>query len=214
MTHSPHRRPGVSYARALRASVLAGVALLLAGVVGLALLGPAGGRTGGQDQAAPLDPDDARLVAEGQAIYARACAVCHGARLEGHPSWQPGTSGGLAPPLDASGPVPRRSDAELFALTKEGTGGGMPAFGGTLSDSEIRAVLSYVKRSWTSLTEGGAEGAESRRAGGPGSGGSGGSGEPGSGEPWSGGPEGRRAGERRAGGPEGRGAESRANAER
>jgi mono/diheme cytochrome c family protein len=150
MDHSPRRRPGGSYARALRAAAIGGVALLMAGVTAFGLLGTPGGRAGqgGERRTAPLDPQDARLVAQGREVYARSCAVCHGALLEGHPSWQEGAANGLASPLDASGPSPGKSDAELLTITRDGSASGMPAFGGALSDEEIRAVLSYIKSTW------------------------------------------------------------------
>ena len=105
-----------------------------------------------------LRPDDAALVARGEAVYREACAACHGAELEGEPNWRErGDDGRLpAPPHDASGHTWHHADALLFQLTKLGpaalAGGGyesdMPGFEGTLSDDEILAVLSYIKSRW------------------------------------------------------------------
>jgi mono/diheme cytochrome c family protein len=61
-----------------------------------------------------------------------------------------------APPHDASGHTWHHPDRVLFDITKRGTaavvGGGyesgMPGFGGTLTDAEIRATLAYIKSTW------------------------------------------------------------------
>ncbi len=100
----------------------------------------------------------ADIVAQGRQIYADQCAACHGADLEGQPDWRtPLASGRLpAPPHDAGGHTWHHHDDVLFRIVKEGTaaiiGGGyesdMPGFADVLSDSEIRAVLDYIKSTW------------------------------------------------------------------
>jgi S-disulfanyl-L-cysteine oxidoreductase SoxD len=108
----------------------------------------------------PADPDDARQVARGKAIYDQSCGACHGARLEGQPNWQQKLPNGRmpAPPHDASGHTWHHPDEVLFGITKYGLVPGkyappkyqsdMAAFGGALSDDEIWAVLAYLKSSW------------------------------------------------------------------
>ncbi|WP_227418488.1 c-type cytochrome [Roseitranquillus sediminis] len=101
---------------------------------------------------------DAKVIAQGRAIYEAQCAACHGAELEGQPDWRsPLPSGRLpAPPHDASGHTWHHPDEVLFRIVKEGTaavvGGGyesdMPGFGDVLTDAEIRAVLAYIKSTW------------------------------------------------------------------
>ena len=103
-------------------------------------------------------PFRSEAAADGRAIYAAQCAACHGAELEGQPDWQTRLASGRlpAPPHDASGHTWHHPDGVLFRIVKEGTaavvGGGyasdMPAFGGILSDDEIRAVLAYIKGTW------------------------------------------------------------------
>ena len=106
-----------------------------------------------------LRPDDAKLVALGQKVYATQCAACHGQRLEGQPNWrQRGADGRLpAPPHDASGHTWHHPDDLLFRITKYGVvkavdlkdyDSAMPAFEGRLSDEEIVAVLSWIKSQW------------------------------------------------------------------
>lgn len=105
------------------------------------------------------DPRDAQQVALGETIYRQHCASCHGARLEGQPDWRTRKPDGRlpAPPHDATGHTWHHTDEELFRITKsglkpplapEGYQSDMPAFGGVLSDAEIRAVLAYIKSRW------------------------------------------------------------------
>jgi mono/diheme cytochrome c family protein len=126
--------------------VIAGAALLLLG----------GAAAGVLDDRRPVN--DAQQVERGAALYARACASCHGRNLEGQPDWRrPLPDGGLpAPPHDESGHTWHHPDEVLFRITKFGGAAeappgfksNMPAFAGVLSDDEIRAVLAYIKRSW------------------------------------------------------------------
>lgn len=104
------------------------------------------------------DADNAELVALGRQVYARECAGCHGARLEGQPNWQSRLpDGGFpAPPHDETGHTWHHPDGVLFAITKfggqavsvPGFKSNMPAFGDRLSEREIWAVLSYIKSRW------------------------------------------------------------------
>ena len=108
--------------------------------------------------AVALAPGDAATVALGQAIYAEHCAVCHGADLEGQPSWRQRNADGRlpAPPHDETGHTWHHPDIQLFRLTKYGPAGlaggsyesDMPAYADTLTDDEILAVLSYIKSTW------------------------------------------------------------------
>ncbi|CAO3408218.1 Cytochrome c family protein [Azospirillum largimobile] len=91
-------------------------------------------------------------------MYAEQCASCHGARLEGQPNWQSRKPDGRlpAPPHDASGHTWHHPDADLFKITKQGIAAfappdyssDMPAFGNSLSDADIWAVLAFIKSSW------------------------------------------------------------------
>lgn len=100
-------------------------------------------------------------LALGEKVYAQHCASCHGVKLEGQPEWRkPLASGRMpAPPHDDSGHTWHHSDEVLFGITKHGLvppyappgyQSDMPAFGGVLSDREIRAVLSYIASHWSS----------------------------------------------------------------
>lgn len=97
-------------------------------------------------------------LARGEAIYAEACASCHGARLEGQPDWRsPGPDGRLpAPPHDATGHTWHHADRVLLDITMRGTaavvGGGyesaMPGFAGRYSEDALRDVLEWIKTQW------------------------------------------------------------------
>jgi mono/diheme cytochrome c family protein len=96
-------------------------------------------------------------VALGQEVYAQGCASCHGANLEGQPDWRRRLENGRmpAPPHDETGHTWHHADRHLFTITKEGVGAvvpgyesDMPAFGDSLTDAEIRAVLAYIKSTW------------------------------------------------------------------
>ncbi|RSK32311.1 c-type cytochrome [Rhodovulum iodosum] len=110
---------------------------------------------------ATSDADDGALapdLARGQAIYAQACASCHGAALEGQIDWRSrGPDGRLpAPPHDATGHTWHHSDRVLLDITMRGTaavvGGGyesnMPGFADIYSEDELRDVLEWIKTQW------------------------------------------------------------------
>lgn len=103
--------------------------------------------------------DDKPNLKRGGAIYAEACAACHGANLEGQQAdWRmPGPDGRLtAPPHDASGHTWHHPDRVLMDITMRGTaavvGGGyesnMPGFGDVYSKDELRDVLEWIKTHW------------------------------------------------------------------
>ena len=106
------------------------------------------------------DPAEIALGAE---VYAKHCAACHWAKLEGHPNWQQKLPNGRwpAPPHDDTGHTWHHSDKWLFEVVEKGmmppyaTRGqqsDMPAFGDRLSNTEIRAVLAYIKSHWSEET--------------------------------------------------------------
>jgi mono/diheme cytochrome c family protein len=104
--------------------------------------------------------DSRQELARGEKLYAQHCAACHGAKLEGEPEWRTRLADGRfrAPPHDDSGHTWHHPDEVLFGITKHGMvppyapagyQNNMPAFAGTLSDDEIRAVLAFIKSRWS-----------------------------------------------------------------
>jgi mono/diheme cytochrome c family protein len=105
-----------------------------------------------------IDHTDAAQVARGRALYEQHCASCHGRNLEGQPDWQSRNAQGRLPaaPHDETGHTWHHDDLVLFEVTKYGMTKHAPAgyesdmlaFGGTLSDQDIVAVLAYIKSRW------------------------------------------------------------------
>lgn len=105
--------------------------------------------------AAGAPPPPADIVSRGAAVYAVHCASCHGAHLEGQPDWKRSLPDGSlpAPPHDTSGHTWHHGDGELLRIIGQGgtiymPNSTMPGFAGTLSDDEMRAVLTFIKTSW------------------------------------------------------------------
>ena len=83
--------------------------------------------------AAPAEDDELVL---GQDIYARSCGSCHGA----------GGGGGIGPKLAGQVAEKYPDVADHRAVVVDGISGkNMPAFGGTLTDEEIDAVVRYER---------------------------------------------------------------------
>src|SRR3954468_18019269 len=70
--------------------------------------------------------------ANGAVVFKANCGSCHTLSAAG-------TSGSFGPNLDQTS----LSASDIEAKVRDG-GGGMPAFGGQLSDAEIKAVAAYV----------------------------------------------------------------------
>lgn len=149
MSLAPRKIP--PWRNRLGLGLLAAAVIFLAGAIVYAML---------TEDKARANPDDIEQVSHGKAVYARYCAACHGANLEGQPNWQTRLPNGRmpAPPHDASGHTWHHPDSVLFGITKYGLVPGkyappgyesdMPAFGRQLSDPEIWAVLAYIKSTW------------------------------------------------------------------
>jgi mono/diheme cytochrome c family protein len=97
------------------------------------------------------------VAQDGRALYVEHCASCHGAQLEGQPDWMERNADGLlpAPPHDATGHTWHHSDRQLVRIVRDGLATiapgyrtSMQPFGSILDDSEIKAVLDYIKSTW------------------------------------------------------------------
>lgn len=117
-----------------------------------------GYRLSAGDDGGKIDSTNPSLVNAGRTIYEQHCAACHGQELEGQPHWRTRLPTGRlpAPPHDASGHTWHHPASVLFSITKKGVEAhtppgyesDMPSFSGVLSDSDIWAVLSYIKSTW------------------------------------------------------------------
>lgn len=152
---SRRRRPARRHRRQRRRR---DITLIVLGVVGVGIVAIFALRGPTETVMQRGNLSQAELVTSGQSIYARHCASCHGDSLEGQPNWKrPLPTGGYpAPPHNATGHTWHHSDQLLFKITKYGGQASagpkfrsnMPGFKGVLSDTEIWAVLTYIKSRW------------------------------------------------------------------
>lgn len=113
-------------------------------------------------QSTMVQPQDVDIE-NGEVLYAKACASCHGVLLEGQKDWRQESESGVfpAPPHDETGHSWHHGDRLLFTYTKfggeaifaakgiEGVKSNMPGFGKTLSDQEIWDILAFIKSTWS-----------------------------------------------------------------
>ena len=86
----------------------------------------------------------ADLVARGEKVYTANCAACHQAN---------GKGAGPIKALDGSPIVLDADMSKQLAIVHNGSAGGaMPAWKGTLSPTEIAAVITYTKNAWSNKT--------------------------------------------------------------
>ena len=112
---------------------------------------------------AQANPDDVKQVTRGKKVYDRFCAYCHGSNLEGQANWRDRKPNGRlpAPPHDETGHTWHHPDDLLFGIVKygfvppygpKGYETDKPAWGETLKDDDIWAVLAYIKSRWPAET--------------------------------------------------------------
>jgi mono/diheme cytochrome c family protein len=106
----------------------------IAGV--LALVGSAGISVAAEVQLAQA-ADQATLTREGQPLYVRNCAVCHGQQGQGD----------MGPKLALSEFI-KSAPALVSQILNGEEGHGMPPFKDTLNDRQIAAISTYVRNSW------------------------------------------------------------------
>jgi len=93
----------------------------------------------------------AAVAAQGKKVYESVCGICHGNDGAGKP--------GQAPPLAGSEWVIAKGDNRLVHIPLQGLAGAitvggkdwnlnMAAMGVALSDSDLAAVLTYIRSSW------------------------------------------------------------------
>jgi mono/diheme cytochrome c family protein len=141
------------------------VAVIFLCIVGVLLIQPAC-RDGqfdnlsGEESSVPANlPHLASESVElGELIYAQHCASCHGLDLEGEANWkEPNPDDSFrAPPHDASGHTWHHGDAQLLEAIQRGGAripakfgsSQMPGYAGTLTETEMIAVLDYIKSTW------------------------------------------------------------------
>jgi mono/diheme cytochrome c family protein len=90
----------------------------------------------------PLTPDERLRFDKGRQVYSNICQACHMPDGRGQTR--------VAPSLVGSSLVlaPGEVTARILLQGKEGTIGLMPPLGGVLSDDDVAAVLTYIRRDW------------------------------------------------------------------
>jgi mono/diheme cytochrome c family protein len=90
----------------------------------------------------PLTADEQKRFAAGREIYSNVCAGCHQADGRGKEK--------MAPSLIGSRYVVGNAavTARILLAGKEGAGGMMPPFAASLTDEQIAAVITYLRREW------------------------------------------------------------------
>lgn len=96
---------------------------------------------------------EAAMVERGNSLFQQNCARCHGSNAEGTREWKKTDANGNypPPPLDGNAHAWHHSIPQLAKYIKEGSlkiGGVMPAFGETLSDQDVLAVIAYFQSKW------------------------------------------------------------------
>ncbi len=108
---------------------------------------------GNQTNMPGRSPRENEQIVAGKALYEQSCAACHGVNGEGQPNWTTPDENGVypAPPHTADGHTWHHPDSIL--LETIANGGSMPnstmlAFGEQLTETEMEAILAYVKTFW------------------------------------------------------------------
>jgi len=102
----------------------------------------------------PVPTLAANRVAQGKDLYAQQCASCHGAALQGVPDWKTRLADGSLPPPphDSSGHTWHHEDSLLITIIANGGdpkyNSKMPAFTGKLTETQMIAILAFIKSSW------------------------------------------------------------------
>lgn len=100
------------------------------------------GKPGDRTAVAPLTPQELQRFEAGREIYQTLCAACHQPDGRGREK--------LAPSLIGSefAVGPAGVAVRIVLNGKEGTTGLMPPIGAGLSDDQIAAALTYIRREW------------------------------------------------------------------
>ena len=104
---------------------------------------------GDEKQPAPVAQSDPQMKA-GEAIYRDTCSACHGTAGKGVPSLFPSLT--KAPQVHAPDPTSNirvvLRGVRSVATKAEPTAPAMPSFAWQLNDTQVAAVLTYIRNSW------------------------------------------------------------------
>jgi len=101
---------------------------------------------------------DPELIHQGEILFTRHCASCHGQRAEGDPQWRHRLADGSypPPPLNGSGHAWHHSHDMLRQMIRDGSQpsadgapvGHMPPWRDTLSVHDIDAIIAWFQSLW------------------------------------------------------------------
>ncbi len=97
---------------------------------------------------------DFATVVRGAKLFQQYCTACHGKRANGPPpEWLPlGNSKSRPPALNGNGHTWHHPARDLILMVTQGTvarGGGMPAWGGALTEKQIVDIISWLQSRWS-----------------------------------------------------------------
>lgn len=89
-------------------------------------------------------------AAAGEKVYTTNCSSCHQANGKGQPGVFPPLAGNAVVTGPATAVVAIVKNGKSGPITVSGTkyNGQMPAWKGTLSDSDIASVVTYIRSAW------------------------------------------------------------------
>jgi mono/diheme cytochrome c family protein len=93
-------------------------------------------------------------VKQGEPLYQANCAACHQADASGAKDWKTPLANGRYPPPPLNGTAhtwhhPLKILRKQIKIGGKPIGGTMPAFGSTLNQQEIDAILAWVQSNWS-----------------------------------------------------------------
>jgi mono/diheme cytochrome c family protein len=92
-----------------------------------------------QPELPPLASTDAEVIAGGGQLYTIVCSTCHGSEGQGSR---------MAPALNTQNFLAETNDQAIKAIISQGVPNTrMPAWGGRLTDEELKALVSFI-RAW------------------------------------------------------------------
>ena len=105
---------------------------------------------GAGTQPVQVGGDVEAVLRQGAALYEKQCAACHGANGKGAPPAYPPLAGNRSLAVPAATNAIRMVLNGGYPPSTEGNPRpyGMPPFGPVLSNSDVAAVVSYIRSSW------------------------------------------------------------------
>ncbi len=91
---------------------------------------------------------------QGNKVFSKNCASCHGAKAQGANNWQKRDLTGRfpAPPLDGTAHSWHHTQKQLLSVINKGSissGGIMPSFKDSLTEEERLSVLAFFEAKWS-----------------------------------------------------------------